>query len=135
MLRDASDDDPMMPEGGPEGQDGLPGEEPPEQGEADAVEDDGVHPQPDAVVVDGIALSVDCTLATLRAAAQSLGLDKSGGKSTVLRRIREHLVRHNLLEHHRAHAEAEGSVQGREQRFVKEPSPEEIRLHQLTHLP
>ena len=26
-------------------------------------------------------------------------------------------------------------MQGREQRFVKEPSPEEIRLHQLTHLP
>ena len=44
VLRDASDDDPMMPEGGPEGQDGLPGEAPPEQGEADAVEDDGVHP-------------------------------------------------------------------------------------------
>ena len=140
VLRDASDDDPMLPEGGPEGQDGLPGEEAPEQGEAAAAEaaaaeDDGDHPQPDAVVVDGIALSVDCTLATLRAAAQSLGLGKSGGKSTVLRRIREHLVRHNLLEQHRAHAEAEGRMQGREQRFVKEPSPEEIRLHQLTHLP
>ena len=80
-------------------------------------------------------MSVDCTLATLRAAAQSLGLGKSGGKSTVLRRIREHLVRHNLLEQHRARAEVEGSVQGREQRFVKEPSPEEVRLHQLTHLP
>ena len=69
VLRDASDDDPTLPEGGleggpegcPAGQDGLPGEEPPEQGEAKAAEDNGDHPQPDAVVVDGFALSLDCT--------------------------------------------------------------------------
>ena len=58
--------------------------------------------QGDSLIVDGITLSLNSTLAVLRQAAQSLGLGHSGGKSTVLTRIRDHLSKQALIAAHQA---------------------------------
>ena len=58
------------------------------------VDDDG------SLVVDGTTLSMNSTLAVLRQAAQSLGLGRSGGKTTVLKRIKDHLTRQSLVAAH-----------------------------------
>ena len=63
-------------------------------------EQDEALPQPGHLVVDGIELHERCTLSTIRAAATKLGLGKSGGKTTVLDRIRSHLAKQRLLETH-----------------------------------
>ena len=95
------------------------------------VADDG------SLVVDGTTLSMNSTLAVLRQAAQSLGLGRSGGKSTVLKRIKDHLTRQSLIAAHRARqhlADSEERVPV-EQRPVAVPSDEERRRHCLTHTP
>ena len=93
------------------------------------VADDG------SLVVDGTTLSMSSTLAVLRQAAQSLGLGRSGGKSTVLKRIKDHLTRQSLIAAHQARqhlADSEERVPV-EQRPVAAPSDEERRRHCLTH--
>ncbi|OLP76617.1 Retrovirus-related Pol polyprotein from transposon TNT 1-94 [Symbiodinium microadriaticum] len=95
------------------------------------VADDG------SLVVDGTTLSMNSTLAVLRQAAQSLGLGRSGGKSTVLKRIKDHLTRQSLIAAHLARqhlADSEERVPV-EQRPVAVPSDEERRRHCLTHTP
>ena len=63
------------------------------------------EPDDGGVVVDGVTLSMDSSLATLRHGAQSLGLGRSGGKATVLKRIRDHLTKQSLIAAHRARQE------------------------------
>ncbi|CAE7566837.1 RE1 [Symbiodinium sp. CCMP2592] len=103
-------------------------------GDADEGESPGAAgnaPGEKPVVVDGTELTLDCTLATLRAAAQSLGIGKSGGKATVLKRIKEFLARNDFL-----WANLPTDVQlPREQAPVREPSQDEVRKHSLTHMP
>ncbi|CAE7041880.1 unnamed protein product [Symbiodinium sp. CCMP2592] len=103
-------------------------------GDADEGESPGAAgnaPGEKPVVVDGTELTLDCTLATLRAAAQSLGIGKSGGKATVLKRIKEFLARNDFL-----WANLPADVQlPREQAPVREPSQDEVRKHSLTHMP
>ena len=54
--------------------------------------DDQMAANPAApIVVDGVRLSLDCSLAVLRAACRTLGIGRSGGKATVLKRIEDHL--------------------------------------------
>ena len=96
-----------------------------------AADDDGT------LVVDGVSLSLESTLAVLRQAAQSLGLGRSGGKSTVLKRIRDHLARQDLIAAHQARqqlAAAEERVPV-EQKHVTAPSEDAYRQHCLTHTP
>ncbi|CAE7730403.1 RE2 [Symbiodinium sp. CCMP2592] len=103
-------------------------------GDADEGESPGAAgnaPGEKPVVVDGTELTLDCTLATLRAAAQSLGIGKSGGKATVLKKIKEFLARNDFL-----WANLPADVQlPREQAPVREPSQDEVRKHSLTHMP
>ena len=60
------------------------------------------EPVDGSVVVDGVTLSLANTLSSLRQAARNLGLGRSGGKQTVLKRIRDHLSRQQLIASHPA---------------------------------
>ena len=93
--------------------------------------------QGDSLIVDGITLSMNSTLAVLRQAAQSLGLGRSGGKSTVLKRIRDHLSKQALIAAHQARQQlVDATVRvPNEQSSVTLPSEEEQRKHCLTHTP
>ncbi|CAE7209997.1 unnamed protein product [Symbiodinium sp. CCMP2456] len=90
-----------------------------------------------SLMVDGVSLSLDSTLSVLRQAAQSLGLGRSGGKSTVLKRIKDHLTRQSLLAAHQAREHLASTTERvpQEQKPVVPPSEEERRLHSLTHTP
>ena len=96
-----------------------------------------VDDQGDSLIVDGITLSLNSTLAVLRQAAQSLGLGRSGGKSTVLKRIRDHLSKQALIAAHQARQQlVDATVRvPNEQAGVSLPSEEQQRKHCLTHTP
>ena len=93
--------------------------------------------QGDSLIVDGITLSLNSTLAVLRQAAQSLGLGRSGGKSTVLKRVRDHLSKQALIAAHQARQQLVDSTVRvpNEQARVTLPSEEQQRKHCLTHTP
>ena len=97
--------------------------------DAGAAADDAQAERP--IVVNGVELNHECTLSTIRTAAQSLGLGKSGGKATVLQRIKDYLARHDLLW---ANMPADVHLP-REQAPVREPSQDEVRRHSLSHIP
>ena len=106
------------------------------QAELDArVRDEEKDSKAGPVVFGGVTLNLECTLSTLRAAATSLGLGKSGGKATVLKRISDHLKKQQLIQQHQARADLDKPVTPREQAVVNAPSLEEQRKHALTHLP
>ena len=88
------------------------------------------------IVVDGVELHEGCNLKTIRAACEALKIGKSGGKATLLARIADHLDKQRLLEHHQVeHDPVASRLQPREQAPVAAPTPEQIRLHSLTHIP
>ncbi|CAE7217588.1 unnamed protein product, partial [Symbiodinium sp. CCMP2456] len=142
----APDDDAML-------DDGLPAL--PEECAGDAIDqdellagiDDAVNAEAEAaageqqsrqghIVVDGVELHEGCNLKTIRAACQALGVGKSGGKSTLLARIASHLDKQRLLEKHQVEYDSIASrQQPREQRPVETPTPEQVRLHSLSHIP
>ena len=95
------------------------------------------EPVDGSVVVDGVTLSLANTLASLRQAAQNLGLGRSGGKQTVLKRIRDHLSRQQLIASHQAMLRARSAEvrDANEPPHVHQPSPAEIAQHSLTHMP
>ena len=93
-------------------------------------------PQPGHLVVDGVELHENCALSTLRAACAALGLGKSGGKAAVLQRLRNHFAKQRLLEVHEAQDDPMARSQlPREQAPVHSPSAEEVRRHNLSHIP
>ena len=94
-----------------------------------------VVPPPGHLVADGVELRENCALATLRAACAALGLGKSGGKATVLQRLRNHFAKQRLLEAHEAQGDPARSQLPREQAHVQSPSPEEVRRHNLSRIP
>ncbi|CAE7322877.1 GIP [Symbiodinium sp. KB8] len=88
------------------------------------------------IVVDGVELHEGCNLKTLRAACTALGIGRSGGKATVLSRIASHLDKLRLLEKHQVeHDSLALEREPRQQAPVAAPTPEQIRLHQLNHIP
>ncbi|CAE7493821.1 unnamed protein product [Symbiodinium natans] len=112
--------------------------EPREQVQVDSAlrdEPDDEASQP--LVVDGVALSMACTLATLRSAANALGLGKSGGKSTVLKRIRTHLDQQQLIAAHKARSQLAEMTErpATMQAEVALPSEAEQKEHAMTHTP
>ena len=112
-----------------------------EVSQAEQIQVDGAlrdeEDQGDSLIVDGVTLSVNSTLAVLRQAAQSLGLGRSGGKSAVLKRIRDHLSKQALIAAHQARQQlVDATVRvPNEQASVTLPSEEEQRKHCLTHTP
>ena len=91
-------------------------------------------PQQGHLVIDGIELHEGCALSTIRAAATKLGLGKSGGKQTVLERIRSHLAKQRLLETHEV-SQGDAPLLPKEQRPVVGPTAEQKRRHCLCHIP
>ena len=109
--------------------------------EAPAEGSEGAAP-PDAepsrghIVVDGVELHEGCNLKTLRAACKALGIGQSGGKATVLSRIASHLDKLKLLEKHQVeHDSIAVQREPRQQAPVAAPTPEQVRLHCLNHIP
>ena len=84
---------------------------------------------------EGVALSTSNTLSSLRQAAQNLGLGKSGGKHTVLKRIRDH--KQQLVATHKAmmDATAADTREALELPKVHMPSDAEVQQHSLTRMP
>ena len=101
-----------------------------------ATEPSAVAPSRGHIVVDGVELHEGCNLKTLRAACTALGIGRSGGKATVLSRIASHLDKLRLLEKHQVeHDSIAIDSEPRQQALVAAPTPEQIRLHQLNHIP
>ncbi|CAE7237703.1 GIP [Symbiodinium sp. CCMP2592] len=129
-----------------ESYDGEYADAPPDESmieEDENAEDDdggGVGPVPPAevpsqghVVVNGVELHPGCTLKTLRSACEVLGIGKSGGKATVFARIEQHLKTQELLQQHAF--QTDGVPLPLEQKFVEEPTAEQKRRHELSHVP
>ncbi|CAE7242873.1 RE1, partial [Symbiodinium sp. CCMP2592] len=97
---------------------------------------DNSEPARGHIVVDGVELHEGCNLKTLRAACKALGIGQSGGKATVLSRIASHLDKLKLLERHQVqHDSIALQSELRQQAPVASPTPEQIRLHCLNHIP
>ena len=59
-------------------------------------------PAEDTVVVDGVTMTLDCTLKVLQAGCSSLGLSQRGNKQKRLKRMLDHVKAQTLLAAHGA---------------------------------
>ena len=107
---------------------------------AEAAPEDRVVEAPvehDAVIVDGVTLSLSSSLANIRLGCESLGLSKRGGKEKCLKRMLEHVRAQELI----AATSATVKVQRENSRVPAEqsrpivPSQSMIDEHSLTHYP
>ena len=91
----------------------------------------------DAVIVDGVSLSLSSSLANIRLGCESLGLSKRGGKEKCLKRMLEHVRAQELI----AATSATVKIQRENARGPAEqsrpvvPSQSMIDEHALTHYP
>ena len=100
--------------------------------DASRLDDGGDGQLPERVDVRGVIVRPTDTLKTLRQACELAGVGKSGGKATVYKRLVSFCARYALEQRQ---AEHPASVVPQEVTPVKEPSPEEVRVHELTRLP
>ena len=89
------------------------------------------------VWVDGTKLDSNSFLRTFRAACETLGLPKSGGKQTCLKRLWSHLQTQEMLAAHSVHHQLQDELARpvHSQPVPDEPSEEERARHCLTHQP
>ena len=87
----------------------------------------------DELEVKGVKVRPNDSLKTLREACQLAGIGKSGGKATVYKRLHDFVTRYELQQ--RAEDIAKDVPANEVKPPVTEPSAEERRLHELTHLP
>ena len=91
----------------------------------------------DAVIVDGVQLSMNSSLANIRIGCESLGLSKRGGKQRCLKRMLEHVQAQELI----AATSTTGKIQRENARVPVEqsrpvvPTQAMIDEHALTHYP
>ena len=92
---------------------------------------------PDRIQVNGVDLSLDSPLRTLRAACAFYQVGQSGSKRKCFGRLVEHQARLELLQARdlAKHAQELQGREPREQALAKEPGEEEKRKHALTHAP
>ena len=107
---------------------------------AEAAPEDGVVEAPvehDAVIVDGVTLSLSSSLANIRLGCESLGLSKRGGKEKCLKRMLEHVRAQELIAATSAtvKAQRENSRVPAEQSRRIVPSQSMIGEHALTRYP
>ena len=83
------------------------------------------------VVVDGVTMSLSCTLKTLRAGCSALGLSGRGGKVKCLKRMVEHVRAQALLAAHGAQMRLRGETERIPvaQTRPEEPTQREIENH------
>ena len=87
---------------------------------------------PDELEVLGVTVRPTDSLKTLRETCTLAGIGKSGGKATVYQRLYNFVKRYNIQQRL---AEHPSPPVPNEVEPVVEPSDEERRLHELTHLP
>ena len=98
--------------------------------EAERVDD--ASKLPDELEVLGVVVKPTDTLKVLREACTLAGLGKSGGKETVYRRLHNFVIRYDIQQRLSAQP---SEPKPNEVVPPTEPSAEERRLHELTHLP
>ena len=91
----------------------------------------------ETVVVDGVSMTLACTLKTLRAGCKSLGLSGRGSKQTCIQRMVEHIKAQTLLAAHGADIKLKNEIERTSmmQSKPEEPTQQEIENHALTHEP
>ena len=90
----------------------------------------------DSIDVNGVHITIESTAATLRTACKYLSLSSSGGKSKMFNRIIDYYDRQQLSLAQEVQASLQhGVVAPRQQPLVEKPSDDEVREHQLTHIP
>ena len=89
------------------------------------------------IVVNGVELTVDSSLAALRSGCNFYGISQSGGKSKCYRRLVNHLkaLELELLKNAAQHAAAEVERVPHAPTLATPPSLEVQRKHELTHMP
>lgn len=90
--------------------------------------------QRDSVIVDGVVLMADSTIASLRAACKHVGISQSGSRSKLFRRLVSHFEQKQLEVIYATHP-ALPVVQPRPQILAAPPAEfETISRHELTYL-
>ena len=117
-----------------------PPEAPVDVGEGEPLPEDRVVPfvpENESVVVDGVAMTLDCTLKVLQAGCDSLGLSHRGSKQKCLQRVIDHVKAQALLAAHGAEVRLRNEVERLPvaQSKPKEPTSQEVENHCLTHEP
>jgi len=120
--------------------DPQPDEAPVDKLEGEPLEEDRIVPFSDdseTVIVDGVAMTMDCTLKTLKGGCSSLGLSGRGGKAKCLKRMAEHIKAQSLLAAHGAEVRLKSETERIPiaQSKPEEPSAQELENHALTHEP
>ena len=134
---DAAESDGYEPSVAPDPQ---PDEVPVDKLEGEPLEEDRVVPFADdseTVIVDGIAMTMECTLKILKAGCNSLGLSGRGGKAKCLKRMAEHIKAQSLLAAHGAEVRLKSETERTPiaQSKPEEPTAQELENHALTHEP
>ena len=107
----------------------------PQQGPPVLPQGDVAGLQRDSVIVDGVVLMADSTIASLRAACKHVGISQSGSRSKLFRRLVSHFEQKQLEVIYATHP-ALPVVQPRPQILAAPPADfETISRHELTHLP
>ena len=122
------------------GPDIEPVEAPVDKEDGEPLAEDRVVPytaDEETVVVDGMTMTLGCTLKVLRAGCSALGLSTRGGKSKCLQRMVEHVKAQALLAAHGAevHVKQDMEREPLAQSRPEEPSQQEVENHALTHEP
>ena len=89
------------------------------------------------VLIDGVKLDSNSSLATLRGACDSLGLSRGGGKMKCLKRLWDHLQTQEMIAAHDAQRHLQGDIMRPAvgQPVPAEPSQAQKDEHCLTHYP
>ena len=92
---------------------------------------------PTQIEVNGVVLTGQSSLASLRIACGFYEISKSGSKAKCFRRLADHQRKLELLAAQQAFAQEKAALERHPegQRLVRPPSPEEVEKHELTHLP
>ena len=107
----------------------------PQQGPPALPQGDVVGVQQNSVMVDGVALTVDSSIASLRAGCKHVGISQSGSKSKLFRRHVSHFEQKQLEVIYAAHPMVP-VVQPKPQMLATAPGDfATISMHELTHLP
>ena len=96
-----------------------------------------VEVEEEGFVVEGVALTSDSSTHTLRAARKSLGISSSGGKQKLYSRFEAHFEERKIaLTREAANKAKEVDQRDASSVPLMVPStPEEVELHELTHVP
>ena len=115
-------------------------ETPVDAAEGEALDEDRIVQYTDdaeTVVVDGVSMTLNCTLKTLRAGCASLGLSGRGSKVKCIKRMVEHVKAQTLLAAHGAEVKLKNETERvpMMQSRPEEPTSQETENHMLTHEP